>query len=134
MLKGLLSVDRSRCLRTSIKLHSRFFSTCNQLRENRVRCGIDPAMRGVGLPVPKTAWRGGGKVSGDKIATSSFDFRLAQGCCYWHFDPNASNLLDRKSTRLNSSHGYISYAVFCLKKKKKKVTTYLRPYTNRYSR
>src|SRR5256884_4381857 len=29
-------------------------------------------------------------------------------------------LRDRKSTRLNSSHGYISYAVFCLKKKKKK--------------
>src|SRR2546429_9616893 len=28
--------------------------------------------------------------------------------------------LDRKSTRLNSSHGYISYAVFCLKKKIKK--------------
>src|SRR5256884_5233752 len=28
---------------------------------------------------------------------------------------------DRKSTRLNSSHGYISYAVFCLKKKKKDV-------------
>src|SRR2546422_8353833 len=33
---------------------------------------------------------------------------------------------DRKSTRLNSSHGYISYAVFCLKKKKKS--------TNRESR
>src|SRR2546429_1358646 len=30
---------------------------------------------------------------------------------------------DRKSTRLNSSHGYISYAVFCLKKKKKKQQT-----------
>src|SRR2546429_4431362 len=28
---------------------------------------------------------------------------------------------DRKSTRLNSSHGYISYAVFCLKKKKKHI-------------
>src|SRR5687768_18136008 len=28
-------------------------------------------------------------------------------------------ILDRKSTRLNSSHGYISYAVFCLKKKNK---------------
>src|SRR2546422_6445610 len=28
--------------------------------------------------------------------------------------------VDRKSTRLNSSHGYISYAVFCLKKKKKR--------------
>src|SRR2546422_8149803 len=32
--------------------------------------------------------------------------------------------IDRKSTRLNSSHGYISYAVFCLKKKKKKKTIY----------
>src|SRR5712675_3122669 len=32
---------------------------------------------------------------------------------------------DRKSTRLNSSHGYISYAVFCLKKKKKKKTNIL---------
>src|SRR2546429_4676413 len=30
---------------------------------------------------------------------------------------------DRKSTRLNSSHGYISYAVFCLKKKNTKHTT-----------
>src|SRR2546429_7399246 len=29
---------------------------------------------------------------------------------------------DRKSTRLNSSHGYISYAVFCLKKKKATLT------------
>src|SRR3712207_6877398 len=32
----------------------------------------------------------------------------------------APGLLDRKSTRLNSSHANISYAVFCLKKKKKK--------------
>src|SRR2546429_5645867 len=31
--------------------------------------------------------------------------------------------LDRKSTRLNSSHGYISYAVFCLKKKKRTIRT-----------
>src|SRR5688572_31726413 len=31
--------------------------------------------------------------------------------------------LDRKSTRLNSSHSQISYAVFCLKKKKKKKKT-----------
>src|SRR2546429_6747884 len=30
---------------------------------------------------------------------------------------------DRKSTRLNSSHGYISYAVFCLKKKKNSAST-----------
>src|SRR2546422_1652404 len=46
----------------------------------------------------------------------------------WHFtEPARPALLfrkpsvtDRKSTRLNSSHGYISYAVFCLKKKKKR--------------
>src|SRR5258708_19997755 len=38
--------------------------------------------------------------------------------------PNAENIqqLDRKSTRLNSSHQIISYAVFCLKKKKKNDT------------
>src|SRR2546429_944215 len=30
---------------------------------------------------------------------------------------------DRKSTRLNSSHGYISYAVFCLKKKRRMVSS-----------
>src|SRR5687768_17634979 len=35
-----------------------------------------------------------------------------------HRATEAATVLDRKSTRLNSSHGYISYAVFCLKKKK----------------
>src|SRR2546422_2461570 len=34
----------------------------------------------------------------------------------------AGGKADRKSTRLNSSHGYISYAVFCLKKKKKRTS------------
>src|SRR3989442_6334998 len=37
----------------------------------------------------------------------------------------ARHLEDRKSTRLNSSHVRISYAVFCLKKKKKKEVRYL---------
>src|SRR2546422_7093342 len=40
-------------------------------------------------------------------------------CPLWQY-PHCT---DRKSTRLNSSHGYISYAVFCLKKKKKRTTT-----------
>src|SRR2546429_2723561 len=35
-----------------------------------------------------------------------------------HLGRGARVFADRKSTRLNSSHGYISYAVFCLKKKK----------------
>src|SRR5687768_17981327 len=39
-----------------------------------------------------------------------------------HCSKNAA-AKDRKSTRLNSSHGYISYAVFCLKKKKTKKNT-----------
>src|SRR2546422_4387086 len=49
-----------------------------------------------------------GAVVGDLPAPSH-----AAGC-------RAGSVSDRKSTRLNSSHGYISYAVFCLKKKKKK--------------
>src|SRR5689334_24676477 len=36
---------------------------------------------------------------------------------------HVARLQDRKSTRLNSSHSSISYAVFCLKKKKKKKST-----------
>src|SRR2546422_6994631 len=40
---------------------------------------------------------------------------------------------DRKSTRLNSSHGYISYAVFCLKKKKNYARTQRDPiYTDHH--
>src|SRR5437879_9773041 len=38
----------------------------------------------------------------------------------WVLPANAGNVTDRKSTRLNSSHRCISYAVFCLKKKKNK--------------
>src|SRR5947208_7925117 len=38
----------------------------------------------------------------------------------WRRDSAVAASLDRKSTRLNSSHQIISYAVFCLKKKKKK--------------
>src|SRR2546429_1787841 len=41
---------------------------------------------------------------------------LKEAAAFDHFAP-VSGKPDRKSTRLNSSHGYISYAVFCLKKK-----------------
>src|SRR5699024_1921636 len=46
--------------------------------------------------------------------TQACDFRDA------HKDFSDQNTVDRKSTRLNSSHVSISYAVFCLKKKRKK--------------
>src|SRR5687768_17934568 len=45
------------------------------------------------------------------------DQALLQGGLVAPTNPRGFASLDRKSTRLNSSHGYISYAVFCLKKK-----------------
>src|SRR2546422_1484551 len=45
-------------------------------------------------------------------------------------DAAADSTTDRKSTRLNSSHGYISYAVFCLKKKKNQPTPQATSYVN----
>src|SRR5688572_31907116 len=61
----------------------------------------------------------------------SIDFFCGAGALnYGHNPPHvrsrlieyleAEGIVDRKSTRLNSSHSQISYAVFCLKKKKKK--------------
>src|SRR2546422_4205563 len=45
--------------------------------------------------------------------------RVGERSCEGHpLCRRARSTVDRKSTRLNSSHGYISYAVFCLKKKK----------------
>ena len=52
----------------------------------------------------------------DKILAES---GVAKMTMYKHFK-SKDELIDRKSTRLNSSHLGISYAVFCLKKKKKK--------------
>src|SRR5438067_4963272 len=47
-----------------------------------------------------------------------FSNRFADGCVHFSLG-RPSRQIDRKSTRLNSSHVSISYAVFCLKKKKK---------------
>src|SRR2546429_9410615 len=54
---------------------------------------------------------GAGTAVGFQVACEAFDVGAADG----------EQVQDRKSTRLNSSHGYISYAVFCLKKKKYKL-------------
>src|SRR2546430_8917030 len=45
--------------------------------------------------------------------------RLRSLSCHDHLSASSPTIADRKSTRLNSSHSQISYAVFCLKKKKK---------------
>src|SRR5258708_14207657 len=50
----------------------------------------------------------------------------------WNIPPNAQTVMeDRKSTRLNSSHQIISYAVFCLKKKKTRQTPALPVHSHR---
>src|SRR2546428_5427355 len=53
------------------------------------------------------------KESLDKVDGKVRELESARASAY-------SSLTDRKSTRLNSSHDQISYAVFCLKKKKKR--------------
>src|SRR5688500_20045024 len=57
-----------------------------------------------------------------RIEQSSNNLRLSQGSIYpalMRLEQQGWISTDRKSTRLNSSHLVISYAVFCLKKKKK---------------
>src|SRR2546422_7065960 len=64
------------------------------------------------LPISNAAWigaTGARRLRPVRLAT--------ERVCHWRRGPPRRGP-DRKSTRLNSSHGYISYAVFCLKKKK----------------
>src|SRR2546422_8607294 len=61
------------------------------------------------------------------IRENGFPARPDRRCCTRRDSAakgSPNSMRDRKSTRLNSSHGYISYAVFCLKKKKKNVEYY----------
>src|SRR2546422_4932704 len=64
-----------------------------------------------------TLFRSPGRVAGRGRSSAG---KARDNRCRRRRRPRLSLALpDRKSTRLNSSHGYISYAVFCLKKKKK---------------
>src|SRR2546427_5920630 len=69
----------------------------------RSRCGDSRRLRLKGAPGFVGRQRSG-------VASAFFDCAEQPGC---------HDQRDRKSTRLNSSHSQISYAVFCLKKKKK---------------
>src|SRR5690554_7626811 len=60
------------------------------------------------------------KVPADIIKTFNHADILGRGVNRVVFNIGGNSYRDRKSTRLNSSHVRISYAVFCLKKKKKK--------------
>src|SRR5438552_15144405 len=68
-----------------------------------------------------------GKSTNAKLVAKALGFIYVDtGAMYrtlaWHCLTKHKASADRKSTRLNSSHQIISYAVFCLKKKKKKQT------------
>src|SRR2546429_4211072 len=62
-----------------------------------------------------------GTVEPEQHGSKRLQSLTREGCRHGH-STRVDRLQDRKSTRLNSSHGYISYAVFCLKKKKKNKT------------
>src|SRR2546428_5510854 len=69
------------------------------------------------------------RACGSPMPPQSKEASLSRGC-----DRPGGSARDRKSTRLNSSHDQISYAVFCLKKKKKKECTLLRVRQRAHSR
>src|SRR3712207_7884742 len=77
-------------------------------------------------------WPGRGQRDGEELADEDPRRGAAPGLGVSHLPAQGADRLpapgaggparDRKSTRLNSSHANISYAVFCLKKKKKQLT------------
>src|SRR5256886_13479849 len=68
------------------------------------RCKVNIAFRSIDSDTQAIAWRGEWRHHSSTVCMR---------------EPHAAGQKDRKSTRLNSSHSQISYAVFCLKKKNK---------------
>src|SRR2546429_6357908 len=66
----------------------------------------------------KAHWKRWGPYVSDRAWGTVREDYSATGEAWEYFPHDHARSRDRKSTRLNSSHGYISYAVFCLKKKK----------------
>src|SRR5687768_18276872 len=65
--------------------------------------------RAVGSPIPSAT---------TELAPASSEVNSVRSTsCTWRLAASSGSTRDRKSTRQNSSHGYISYAVICLKKK-----------------
>src|SRR3712207_7167297 len=67
------------------------------------------------------------KSFGGRAVVKDLSLRVLRGDRLGIVGPNGAGKTDRKSTRLNSSHANISYAVFCLKKKKKDTLIYRIP-------
>src|SRR5262245_63188151 len=87
------------------------------LFRSRIRCEWVPACGERGFTIVASG------TTGERATSVSPDVATCADCLREMFDPNDRRwhyafTKDRKSTRLNSSHLGISYAVFCLKKKK----------------
>src|SRR5256885_10663329 len=82
-----------------------WYSACSANSRARLRLDLEAALRAPVLVRPPRLWRGGRPEAGVDCSSLMFGLWFGAG---WP---------DRKSTRLNSSHLVISYAVFCLKKK-----------------
>src|SRR5687768_17650508 len=84
---------------------STLFPYTSLFRSDAARAGVGE-LRGVGKRVERQKQIArGDRVAGGEVLENEV------------VEAEAGADVDRKSTRLNSSHGYISYAVFCLKKK-----------------
>src|SRR5690242_20965807 len=100
-------------------LYGYFFFFSSRRRHTRLTCDwssdvCSSDLRRVGIA------EGGTEVKGDFILTPNVPSMVAPGDEFSVSVGVFNNTVgDRKSTRLNSSHMSISYAVFCLKKKKK---------------
>src|SRR5256884_4881750 len=95
--------------RSTLFPYTTLFRSIGSAREVARRCEYDPAFQWLtGLEEVNYHTLADFRVGKQKELDELFTQVLA-----------ALSKEDRKSTRLNSSHGYISYAVFCLKKKNK---------------
>src|SRR2546422_7948016 len=79
---------------------------------------VTGASKGIGAGIATALGAAGARVAVNYSSDRQGAERLAQAII-----DSGGEAIDRKSTRLNSSHGYISYAVFCLKKKKTDIHT-----------
>src|SRR3712207_9027958 len=91
---------------------STLFPYTTLFRSISLTADVDRSVEGILDPAVQSELAPGGRIVGAPIRTSSKISRSDHG---------EAGVQDRKSTRLNSSHANISYAVFCLKKKKKTI-------------
>src|SRR5699024_12784912 len=72
-------------------------------------------------PDAKAIFRAADYIPAHELPSTEYPLQLITGRTIYHFHTRTkTGRADRKSTRLNSSHVSISYAVFCLKKKRRK--------------